>query len=138
MNQELGMRNAEFRLLQKRYGKGRFGIAEAGDFDRAGCVLCEMAAVEIVYAYGDEPYRYETREVFSNRSGLALDEIRRRFRARMINASYFVPWKVGLPELRSTACDATSTTDWHELIHIAETTLEPTAAADISEIAGPA
>lgn len=90
--------------------------------------------VKIVYAQSAETLPFEHEVVVTNRNSFTLEEIRTRFSQKMINASYFEPKKFGLKELQSFACDATSKTDWHELLAIEATGDAVTDARDISEI----
>jgi hypothetical protein len=80
----------------------------------------KQPGIAITYAHADEPDGLTETVVFSNIGRFDLETVRTRFQSLMLNRHYFEPRKFGLPELRSSACDARSTSDWHELVAIEE------------------
>jgi hypothetical protein len=94
-----------------------------------------MQNIQISYAYGDASSAQQSADVvFKNSKHLSRSEIQQRFSQKMINKTYFITERFGLPSLQAHACDARGNTDWHELISISETTETPTDPRDISEI----
>jgi hypothetical protein len=80
----------------------------------------KQPGIAITYARADKPDGLTETVVFSDIGRFDLETVRTRFPYLMLNRHYSELHWFRLPELHSSACDACSTYDWHELIAIEE------------------
>lgn len=87
------------------------------------------------YRYRDaENYKQFGSVVFSNSSGLTLDEASEAIRKRLISEEFFVPKEWGIPALYAAPYNPEYDHEWHEFEGLEETIEAPTQQRDILKI----